>query len=131
MNCHTVQWASDQTGRGFRPPPPENAPSRETKDVLLRTTTEVYRERSAVPISTWSVRFAAWQVNVIQRINTLLNPQPNELRRLPQVLQMFPVSRSAWWAGVRSGRYPQPVRISARCVAWRGTDIDALIKSLT
>ena len=51
------------------------------------------------------------------------------LWRLPTVLQHVPVSRSGWWAGVRDGRYPQPVRLSARCVAWRASDIRSLIES--
>lgn len=49
--------------------------------------------------------------------------------RLPDVLRLYPVSRSTWWAGVRAGRYPQPVRIGERCTAWRSEDIRALIES--
>ena len=52
------------------------------------------------------------------------------LWRLPTVLAHVPVSRSGWWAGVKSGRYPQPVRLSARCVAWRASDVRSLIDSL-
>jgi hypothetical protein len=39
----------------------------------------------------------------------------------------IPVSRSTWWAGVRSGRYPQPVKLGPRITAWRVEDIRALI----
>lgn len=49
--------------------------------------------------------------------------------RLPQVLAVFPVSRSTWWAGVRDGRYPKPVRLGARCTAWHADAIRALIES--
>lgn len=49
--------------------------------------------------------------------------------RLPQVLSVFPVSRSTWWAGVKSGRYPQPVKLGARCTAWEASAIRALIES--
>jgi prophage regulatory protein len=49
--------------------------------------------------------------------------------RLPQVLAIFPVSRSAFWAGVKSGKYPKPVKISERCTAWRAEDIRDLISS--
>ena len=52
------------------------------------------------------------------------------LWRLPTVLSKYPVSRSAWWAGVKSGRYPAPVRLSDRCVAWKASAIQALIDSL-
>lgn len=49
--------------------------------------------------------------------------------RLPEVLKLYPVSRSTWWAGVRGGRFPQPVKIGERCTAWRAEDIRALIES--
>lgn len=52
------------------------------------------------------------------------------LWRLPTVLQHVPVSRSGWWAGVKSGRYPAPIKLSPRCVAWRASDIRKLINSL-
>ncbi|WP_431276853.1 helix-turn-helix transcriptional regulator [Variovorax ureilyticus] len=50
------------------------------------------------------------------------------LLRLPQVLAMYPIGKSTWWEGVKSGRYPKPIRISTRCVAWRMTDIHALLQ---
>lgn len=49
------------------------------------------------------------------------------LIRLPQVLSIFPVSRSTWWAGVKTGRFPEPVRLGPRTVAWRVCDIRTLI----
>jgi prophage regulatory protein len=47
--------------------------------------------------------------------------------RLPQVLAVFPVSKTSWYRGVDSGAYPQPVQLSPRTVAWRVEDIRALI----
>lgn len=47
--------------------------------------------------------------------------------RLPTVLAVFPVSRSAWWAGVKSGRYPASVKLGPRTTAWRVEQIRALI----
>jgi predicted DNA-binding transcriptional regulator AlpA len=50
--------------------------------------------------------------------------------RLPQVLKVVPVCRSTWWAGVKSGRYPQPTRaLGERITAWRVEDIRALIEA--
>ncbi len=49
--------------------------------------------------------------------------------RLPEVLRIYPVSKSTWWAGIREGRYPKPVKIGERCTAWRAEDIRALIES--
>jgi len=47
--------------------------------------------------------------------------------RLPQILSVYPVSRSTWWAGVKSKRYPQPVKLGPNTTAWRAEDIRALI----
>lgn len=49
--------------------------------------------------------------------------------RLPQILTVFPVSKSAWWAGVKSGIYPPSVKLAKRCTAWKATDIHDLITS--
>lgn len=49
--------------------------------------------------------------------------------RLPEVLSLIPVSKSTFWAGVKNGRYPKPVKISPRCTAWRVKDILAFIQS--
>lgn len=52
--------------------------------------------------------------------------------RLSTLLQLIPVSKSTWWAGVKSGRYPQPVRtLGERITAWRVEDIRALIDRVT
>ncbi len=40
---------------------------------------------------------------------------------------IIPVSKSSWWAGVKAGKYPKPVKLSARCTCWRVEDIRALI----
>ncbi len=47
--------------------------------------------------------------------------------RLPEVLTIYPVSKSTWWNGVKSGRYPTPIKISPRCSAWLVSDILNLI----
>lgn len=50
--------------------------------------------------------------------------------RLRTILSVIPVSKSTWWAGVKSGRYPQPTRsLGERITAWRVEDIRALIDS--
>lgn len=53
------------------------------------------------------------------------------LLRLPQVLKLIPVSRSAWWAGCKNGRYPKPVKIGPRTTAWRAEDIKSLLLKLS
>jgi predicted DNA-binding transcriptional regulator AlpA len=51
--------------------------------------------------------------------------------RLPQVLEVIPLGKSSWWEGVKSGRFPKPVKLSARCTAWRAEDIRNLIVKLS
>ena len=49
--------------------------------------------------------------------------------RLKVVLSVFPVSRSAWYAGVRDGIYPPPIRLGARTAAYSVASIRTLIES--
>lgn len=53
------------------------------------------------------------------------------LLRLPQVLRLVPVSKSTWWAGVRQGRFPQPVKIGPRTTCWKAADVFELIERTT
>lgn len=50
--------------------------------------------------------------------------------RLPQVLAIFPISKSAWWEGCRTGRFPKPVKLGPRTTVWRAEDIAALIERI-
>ncbi|HAT52708.1 MAG TPA: hypothetical protein DCS80_05475 [Betaproteobacteria bacterium] len=59
------------------------------------------------------------------------NIQNRTLLRLPQVLERFPVCKSKWWAGVKLGEYPQPIRLGSRCTMWRAEDIDQLIDEVS
>ena len=62
----------------------------------------------------------------------MLNKKPdNALMRLPQILELIPISRSAWWAGCKSGKYPKPVKLGPRRTAWRAEDIAALLEQIT
>jgi len=56
------------------------------------------------------------------------NYEPKKLLRLNEVLKRFPVSKSSWWIGVKENRYPAPVRIGARAVAWSESEINDLIR---
>ena len=53
--------------------------------------------------------------------------QTDPLLRLPDVLKMVRISRSAWFAGVKAGRYPQPVRLSRRTVFWHRSAVQKLM----
>lgn len=45
----------------------------------------------------------------------------------PPIPALVPVSKSTWWAGVKSGRYPKSVRLGPRIAAWRVEDVRELI----
>lgn len=42
---------------------------------------------------------------------------------------LLPISRTAWFYGIRDGIYPQGKRIGKRTTAWQVRDIRALINS--
>lgn len=50
--------------------------------------------------------------------------------RLATILKIIPVGKTTWWAGVKSGRFPQPVKLGVRVTAWRVEDIHLLIEQM-
>lgn len=40
----------------------------------------------------------------------------------------IPVSKSTWWAGIKEGRFPAPVKLGPRVTAWRVADIQVLLE---
>jgi predicted DNA-binding transcriptional regulator AlpA len=48
----------------------------------------------------------------------------------PPIPAVIPVSKSSWWQGVKTGRYPKPVELSPRTTVWRVEDIRELIETL-
>lgn len=52
------------------------------------------------------------------------------LYRLKQVLARIPVSRSAWFAGIHTGRYPRSYSLGPRTTVWRSDDIDKVVASI-
>lgn len=59
--------------------------------------------------------------------------------RLPQILgdsqatppipALIPIGKSAWWEGVKNGRFPKPVKLGPRVTAWRVEDIKEFIQT--
>ena len=52
------------------------------------------------------------------------NPKAN-----PPIPPIIPISKSSWWAGVKSGKYPKPVKLGERTTVWSVDSIRALIAS--
>lgn len=40
----------------------------------------------------------------------------------------IPCSSSTWWAGVKDGRFPKPIKLGPRITVWRSEDIQRLIE---
>lgn len=51
--------------------------------------------------------------------------------RLSQILTVIPIGKTCWWQGVKTGRFPKPIKLSERCTAWKAEDIHSLIKQLS
>lgn len=50
--------------------------------------------------------------------------------RLSEILKLIPVSKSTWYAGIKSGRFPKPVEgFGGRMALWRVEDIRQLIET--
>lgn len=55
--------------------------------------------------------------------------------RLPQIIgdkkrgipAFIPVSKTAWWEGVKTGRFPKPVKLGPRITAWRADEVRKLV----
>lgn len=68
--------------------------------------------------------------------NNAVLPETGFLR-LPQIIgnvknntpAIIPVCKATWWAGVKSGRFPKPVKLSPRVTVWRIEDIRAFISN--
>ena len=60
------------------------------------------------------------------RLSQILgNPKSN-----PPTPPIIPISKSSWWQGVSSGRYPAPIKLSPKVTVWRVEDIREMIAQL-
>jgi hypothetical protein len=48
----------------------------------------------------------------------------------PPIRPLIPVSKSTWWAGVRTGRFPPSIKVTPGVSAWRWEHIHRLLESL-
>lgn len=49
--------------------------------------------------------------------------------RLPSVQAITALSRSSIYDGISKGTFPKPIKLSARAVGWRTSDIEAWLNS--
>ena len=64
---------------------------------------------------------------ILLRRSEILRMDPAGFLRLPEILKLFPVSRSTWWQGIKDGKFPQGVKLTPRTTAWRVADIQKLL----
>lgn len=60
-----------------------------------------------------------------------MQPTVTRLLRKPEVLARLGIPKSSFDRGVRLGRFPKPVKLGPRAVAWTSESIDRLIDSLS
>src|SRR5262249_50271419 len=95
---------------------------------IFRVNPNTIKKRQAVPTSSETTPTTSEPKPRRKRREPPLKPLPTEgFCRLKQVLHVFPVSRASWYDGIRDGRYPKPIRIGKKMVAWRVEDIRRLL----
>jgi predicted DNA-binding transcriptional regulator AlpA len=60
------------------------------------------------------------QPGPIQRATPI---HPEAFLRLPQVLELHPVSESWWWYGIEKGWYPKGIKLSPKVTVWQAWEI--------
>jgi len=65
-----------------------------------------------------------------EQLKQMLQEKQERLLRLKQVLQIVPVSKSTWWEGCKTGRFPASIKLTERTTVWKLSDIDTLVSSL-
>lgn len=65
----------------------------------------------------------------VQKSSAPVLPETGFLR-LADVLKLVPVCRTAWYNGMKSGLFPQPVALGKRARGYRAEDLRALIDRL-
>lgn len=68
--------------------------------------------------------------NILPETGFLRLPQIiGNKKNIPPIIALIPVGKSTWWAGVKTGRFPQPIKLGPRITAWRVEDIRKLIEN--
>ena len=57
--------------------------------------------------------------------NTPAPTKPEKLLRLPEVEALTGLKKTSIYNAAHANSFPKPIRISARCVAWRESDLAA------
>jgi prophage regulatory protein len=55
--------------------------------------------------------------------NTLQTVNGERLPRLPEILALLQISKTAWYDGIKAGMFPSPIKWGKRTARWRESDI--------
>jgi prophage regulatory protein len=58
------------------------------------------------------------------RLAQIIGCKTSKSKKLP----LIPVCKSTWWAGVKNGRFPKPVKLGKRITVWKIEDIRNLLE---
>ena len=60
----------------------------------------------------------------LYRLRRIIKGDP---KAVPPVEPLIPVCAATWWAGVKTGLYPKPIKLSPRVTVWSAADIHEFI----
>jgi prophage regulatory protein len=46
----------------------------------------------------------------------------------PPIPAIIPISATSWWNGVKSGKYPKPIKLGPKTTCWKASEVLALVK---
>jgi len=65
------------------------------------------------------------------KLERLTTPLPQEgFVRLPQVLHVLGIGKTTFWEGIKTGRFPAPIKLGPRTSVWKVEDIRSLISRI-
>ena len=53
------------------------------------------------------------------------------IKATPPIPAIIPISASGWWNGVKTGKFPKPVKLGPRVTAWKAEDIRKFIDAMS
>jgi len=70
----------------------------------------------------------------MSRVSSINNPATHNSSqgyyRIDHVLEIIPIGKTRWYAGIKSGEFPAPVKLGNRVSMWRKSEIHALVERL-
>jgi prophage regulatory protein len=62
-----------------------------------------------------------WSTKMVTETRSTFDnlPDTGYMRQWHIIPDVVPVSSATWWRGIKSGKFPKPVKLSERVTAWR------------